>query len=82
MRTLRASIDAVTIILLIVLFGLAISRGGHWHEWRTPVIALAITLFVWTLDRYPEGEWIHVAFGAFRLVVVVIACWAEFHLSR
>lgn len=82
MRTLRVLIDAVTVILLIVLFGLAISRGGHWHEWRTPVIALAIALFVWTLDRYPEAEWLHLAFGSLRLVVAAVACWAEFHLLR
>jgi hypothetical protein len=82
MRSWRVAVDAVTVLGLIVLFSVALERGWHWHFWRTPVIALAVALFLWTMERYPEGRWVHGLLIGLRALIVLTACWAEFHLPR
>jgi|GEM_PF-7134228 hypothetical protein len=82
MRAWRVAVDVVTVIALIVLFGVALERGWHWHFWRIPVFTLAAALFTWTLERYPEYQWVHSVLVGLRVVVVLGACWAEFHLPR
>jgi hypothetical protein len=82
MRSLRVALDTATILGLIVLFGVALERGWHWHFWRIPVFTLAAALFTWTLERYPERRWVHATLVGVRVAIVVAACWAEFHLPR
>ena len=54
MRSLRIVLDAIAFFALLVLFTLAIDRGWHWVYWRIPVLTLAVYLFSWTLERFPE----------------------------
>lgn len=82
MRSLRVVADAIGIFSLLVLFALAIDRGEHWIYWRIPVLTLAIYLFSWTLERFPEQRWVHLGIVAFRVVIVLVACWAEIHAAR
>ncbi|HTX56114.1 MAG TPA: hypothetical protein VMD47_03335 [Candidatus Acidoferrales bacterium] len=81
-RTLRVVVDAVAIVGLIVLFAFALERGWHWRYWRIPVVTLAVYLFSWTLERFPERTWIHRAIAGVRVVIVLAAAWAEFQLPR
>jgi hypothetical protein len=82
MRSLRVFADAIAIFGLFVLFALAIDRGEHWVYWRIPVLTLAIYLFSWTLERFPERKWVHLSIVAFRVVMVLVACWAEIYVAR
>ncbi|MGB6985284.1 MAG: hypothetical protein WBD74_04815 [Candidatus Aquilonibacter sp.] len=81
-RSLRILIDAIALFALLALFALAIDRGWHWAYWRIPVLTLAVYLFSWTLERFPERKWVHLAIVAFRVVIVLAACWAEIHVAR
>ncbi|HTU71155.1 MAG TPA: hypothetical protein VMF11_12660 [Candidatus Baltobacteraceae bacterium] len=78
----RTVFDAIAIAGLIVLFTFALDRGWHWHTWRIPVYTLAVYLFSWTLERFPERSWVHQSIVFIRVAVVLAACWAEFHLPR
>jgi len=78
----RVLIDALAVAGLIVLFVFALQRGWHWREWRIPVVTLAAYLFSWTLQRFPEAVWVHRSIRSLRVLVVLVACWAEFHLPR
>ncbi len=82
MRSFRIILDAIALFALLVLFALAIDRGWHWVYWRIPVLTLAIYLFSWTLERFPERKWVHLVIVAFRVVIVLAACWAEIHVAR
>jgi hypothetical protein len=82
MRTVRVLLDAIAIFGLFVLFALAIDRGEHWVYWRIPVLTLAIYLFSWTLERFPEKKWVHLLIVAARVVIVLAACWAEILVAR
>lgn len=82
MRSLRVVLDAIAIFALLVLFTLAIDRGWHWVYWRIPVLTLAIYLFSWTLERFPERRWIHLVIVGARLVLVFAAVWAEIQVAR
>jgi hypothetical protein len=82
MRSLRVLLDAIALFGLFVLFALAIDRGEHWVYWRIPVLTLAIYLFSWTLERFPERKWVHLLIVAARVVIVLAACWAEIHVAR
>lgn len=81
-RSLRVLIDAIALVALCVFFALAIGRGWHWMYWRIPVLTLAVYLFSWTLERFPERKWVHLVIVAFRLVIVLAACWAEIRLPQ
>ncbi|HUA08501.1 MAG TPA: hypothetical protein VMA98_04450 [Candidatus Acidoferrales bacterium] len=81
-RRLRVAIDAVAIAALIAIFARALERGWHWQYWRIAVFTLAAYLFSWTLERFPERGWVHLTLVGLRLVLVLAACWAEFHLPR
>lgn len=78
----RVVFDTIAIAGLIVLFAFALDRGWHWHAWRIPVYTLAVYLFSWTLERFPERGWVHKTILFLRVVIVLGACWAEFHLPR
>ena len=82
MRSLRILLDAIALFGLFVLFALAVDRGGHWIYWRIPVLTLAIYLFSWTLERFPERRSIHLIIVFARVVIVLAACWAEIHVAR
>ncbi|HUN30018.1 MAG TPA: hypothetical protein VMV65_09430 [Alphaproteobacteria bacterium] len=79
---LRVLFDAVAIVALLATFVFALQRGWHWADWRIPVYLLAIYLFSWTLERFPERGWVHLSLVALRVAIVLFACWAEFHLPR
>jgi len=81
-RQLRVLVDAIGIFALFVLFAIAIDRGGHWIYWRVPVLTLAIYLFSWTLERFPERGWVHSSIVVARVLIVLAACWAEIHVAR
>ncbi len=79
---LRVLFDAIAIVALLAMFVFALQRGWHWADWRIPVFTLAIYLFSWTLERFPERGWVHLSLVALRVAIVLSACWAEFHLPR
>jgi hypothetical protein len=81
-RGWRVPVDGFSVLGLIVLFALALSRGWHWHDWRLPVFALAFALFTATLERFRESSWVHQVLAVCRALFVLAACWAEFHLPR
>jgi hypothetical protein len=81
-RSLRVLLDAIAIFGLFVLFALAIDRGEHWAYWRIPVLTLAIYLFSWTLERFPERRWVHLVIVCTRVLIVLVACWAEIQVAR
>ncbi len=81
-RALRILIDAIAIVALIALFAMALQRGWHWRYWRIPVYTFAAYLFSWTLERFPERGWIHLSLVTLRVLVVLAACWAEFHVGN
>jgi hypothetical protein len=81
-QSLRVLLDAIAIFGLFVLFALAIGRGEHWAYWRIPVLTLAIYLFSWTLERFPERRWVHLVIVGARVVIVLVACWAEIQVAR
>lgn len=81
-RSLRVLADAIAIFGLFVLFALAIDRGEHWVYWRIPVLTLAIYLFSWTVERFPERKWVHLLIVAFRVAIVLVAIWAEIYAAR
>ena len=80
--TLRFIVDAIAIAALIAMFALALERGWHWRFWRIPVYTFAAYLFSWTLERFPERGWVHLSLVTLRVLIVLGACWAEFHLPR
>jgi hypothetical protein len=82
MRSLRVVLDATGIFGLFVLFALAIGRGEHWIYWRIPVLTLAVYLFSWTLERFPERRWVHLVIVFARVLMVLVACWAEIQVGR
>ena len=82
MRSFRIVLDAIALFALVVLFALAIDRGWHWVYWRIPVLTLAIYLFSWTLERFPERKWVHLVIVGARVVIVLAACWAEIQVAR
>jgi hypothetical protein len=80
-RSLRVLLDAIALFALFVLFAIAIDRGSHWIYWRIPVLTLAIYLFSWTLERFPERRWIHLVIVCARVLIVLAACWAEIRVA-
>jgi len=80
-RIVRIFVDAVAIVALLAMFALALERGWHWRYWRIPVYTFAAYLFSWTLERFPERGWVHLSLVTVRVLIVLAACWAEFHLA-